>query len=1016
MSSITYTTEYSSYPNISNSVNTYLNGSSLTGYITSINFQINLRADTTSGAEKTYLSQVSFNGTKYYNYPSRPSYINVGSSDYKTKPVFTWTEYINSNVQQTISFPNFQLSGGTDGNGNVYLEQISVTVNYNTSPPSGGGGDDSGDDDGEIDYPTYNPPTQSGTTTQTPPSIYVSINGNKDVLSSGSEKTLSLTFSSGSKPITSLTCTPSINSLEEYQSYIGSNISVSGATITDIFTPGSYTFKITTSVGSATSTITFNEITSLTVDLTYNTSATLIDNYPEEYSLCKIIQELEGRPLLNNTLLMANFNNHWFYRYGNSLEEINNADYIELNSIISRKIPSFDIVDRTSNSSKKVQPGQFYQIKYKASYTSAGITQEKEQITDIFRYPLPVNNLSISFNDLNNISIDEKLENSEEFFNNQAFAKVSINEEITKNSGYSQISQVNILLSHSNNGIFNDYVSLNTYNSFPEDIVYNLDDTVIRGNYLSFGIRITDKLGQIGEFFKSENTNGKKYVRAILPYFGSTTISSTASSIITINNNPKLSPDNSEKLTLIIPTPYTFNKSGNSIAAFSEMLNKIDFINTLTDSFSINLGNNIKYENNSGYISITLNELKTKLSTHLTENLSISYSARISFKDDFDNECIQNFNIYHQASEITNSYLTFNFGAPPIMLDYDESKYYFNINFYEADSLLDNLSNNKYMINKDDILKIYFPSATDANGNNTITGYYIKIARFDDINYLPKEEDFVVLTQKLKTQLESISGSYCYNHTVNNYNISKFIRLGISAYDNTGLESNFIQIPITLVAGRIDKPAGIIRSYQKEDNQYTFNFEITDIGGNIFKNYSYADYPNLERTYITSKGEEKNNNISIELEYRTTTENNEILYESLGTIYENSNSYSSLINKVLTSNNINLEEIDFDNKVYFRIKIKVQHAIDKNLQKVFIENYSNDFIIYPSTPTVAYRKNHLAINTEDFLDQNELFIAAAGVDGRNIMYFINSNGKIHRSLNIETGEISGFIIDGGNWD
>lgn len=71
---------------------------------------------------------------------------------------------------------------------------------------------------------------------------------------------------------------------------------------------------------------------------------------------------------------------------------------------------------------------------------------------------------------------------------------------------------------------------------------------------------------------------------------------------------------------------------------------------------------------------------------------------------------------------------------------------------------------------------------------------------------------------------------------------------------------------------------------------------------------------------------------------------------------------------------------------------------------------SNDLIIYGINPTIAYRQNHLGINTSTLQDNSILTIAPTS--GRNIIYF-QKEGSADTTfkINLATGTLEGFIFN-----
>ena len=76
-----------------------------------------------------------------------------------------------------------------------------------------------------------------------------------------------------------------------------------------------------------------------------------------------------------------------------------------------------------------------------------------------------------------------------------------------------------------------------------------------------------------------------------------------------------------------------------------------------------------------------------------------------------------------------------------------------------------------------------------------------------------------------------------------------------------------------------------------------------------------------------------------------------------------------------------------------------------------IEKYStsNDLIIYGITPTIAYRQNHLGINTSTL--QNDSILTIAPTSGRKIIYLQKYGSTDTFKINLATGTLEGFIFN-----
>ena len=92
-------------------------------------------------------------------------------------------------------------------------------------------------------------------------------------------------------------------------------------------------------------------------------------------------------------------------------------------------------------------------------------------------------------------------------------------------------------------------------------------------------------------------------------------------------------------------------------------------------------------------------------------------------------------------------------------------------------------------------------------------------------------------------------------------------------------------------------------------------------------------------------------------------------------------------------------------------RLTLTTTITYNGHSITKSSNSNDLIIYGITPTVAYRQNHLGINTSTLQDDSILTIAPAS--GRNIIYLQKVGSTDTFKINLATGALEGFNIDCG---
>lgn len=76
--------------------------------------------------------------------------------------------------------------------------------------------------------------------------------------------------------------------------------------------------------------------------------------------------------------------------------------------------------------------------------------------------------------------------------------------------------------------------------------------------------------------------------------------------------------------------------------------------------------------------------------------------------------------------------------------------------------------------------------------------------------------------------------------------------------------------------------------------------------------------------------------------------------------------------------------------------------------------YTNEQAVYNVLPTVSYRKNLLGINASNLKQYENAVIVIGEHSSKNIIYLVSSTGV--KEINTSTGQLKGFVIDGGSWD
>lgn len=102
------------------------------------------------------------------------------------------------------------------------------------------------------------------------------------------------------------------------------------------------------------------------------------------------------------------------------------------------------------------------------------------------------------------------------------------------------------------------------------------------------------------------------------------------------------------------------------------------------------------------------------------------------------------------------------------------------------------------------------------------------------------------------------------------------------------------------------------------------------------------------------------------------------------------------------------------------LKLKIQATVtsytntDKTVNPLSKTFYSNEYTLYNSSPTVSYRKNQVGININlSEIDRDNAAFVIGAHSGRSEVVFLGVGGA--STINIDTGAIDGFIIDGGTW-
>lgn len=764
-----------------------------------------------------------------------------------------------------------------------------------------------------------------------------------------------------------------------------------------------YTFTVTKGGKTASQTITLGELPQLTVTLsadyvgkdtyTYNGQTYDMIGAWNSFDITNIM--LDGQTALGSEIEEI----VWGYRVGStpfdSPSTNNFSNYTQLTAFKNtRSLGSFDLKKYLTTAEVS---GPFYAIACRVTDING---QSVVNGTSIIKYPILLDTPTTSDTSVFNKTFATNYDNTtNDYYNNKVFLNISL--PTVAKEGASSFSLVSIsLLSKESNTAFNpnnfipiitnDKVGARTELQY-EISLDNLYYPIPRNNFFRIKVDLVDKVGKTYNFVIDKTLR-----RIILPYFSSNNVQSTWYNPIAVNNLTVA--QQTSGLTISIPTPYTYLSDGTTTTAqdVQDLIGQL-ILSCLDEeyqtSIQLDATKNLTYNRPlaTGYVKLTAEEFRQLFSEeYLKKNQSYPFSIGAEIRDNFDNVVKTTFTIKFLDGTSSNYYV-FSFGSPPVMSD-DSSLYKLKVKYNYKTEVFNDLTSDK-MINGGDILYIEFPPATDANGDDIVTShgdivsYNIKVKRSDVHNDFTKS-DFIQLTQipvgDESLTYDGTTGRYLYKHTVSDYPLSKFLQIGVSARDTTGLESNIYNYGKVLIGGRVTSSTSNITQHQatlgETKTDYTFKVRIKDIGGNLFNgNYKYQDYPNLERSLGTDSTLPNPRSVKFYVEYRddpnsTIYSEPQLLSFKIGdsetAITEYTGNYSALLSNTITCNfSLNNGVLNTSNKNFFRIKILVQTGFDASGNRVYQEGYSYVYTIYPETPTIAYRRNAVGMNTEDLTDQ-----------------------------------------------
>lgn len=424
----------------------------------------------------------------------------------------------------------------------------------------------------------------------------------------------------------------------------------------------------------------------------------------------------------------------------------------------------------------------------------------------------------------------------------------------------------------------------------------------------------------------------------------------------------------------------------------------LDIVPTYRDDSSTS---NLYFNYNKNFYKTELLDGRNPLELDLETVNSVD--LKITFKD-----------VFGQSYSITKSdYLKLDFREPFI------NEYGFSIsvlrnnnevigNIQEGDEVKFTLNWESYNSQVATIESYIYRSSTIIDNPSNITSW----ERYqDNSNYIWNINTSEVIPTGL---IRSGTGKKIY--TVGQLNKSNYVYFKISTTIN-GQSKNYYtdSYRITQRHVSVSKAGFSSFNYNSDEQKISYVHTSYDSGGGNTPN-------NINNT---SGGIEK---LEIGIQYSTDFNSESSEKKYISSTGEGSDNFVALItrssNSEITDEESSIIEythsFNTGNFSYYNIRLVFKTTIG-SIVKI---GYGEETTIYNITPTIAYRKNQLGINTipenfegndglgESIKDTSILIIQSA--TNRNNIYFITPNYRI--KFNINNGKIDGILLDAGNWN
>ena len=523
-------------------------------------------------------------------------------------------------------------------------------------------------------------------------------------------------------------------------------------------------------------------------------------------------------------------------------------------------------------------------------------------------------------------------------------------------------------------------------------ISYTTDDTnsTSSPSLVPRGATDVKAVATITSYFESATVSSDSYRRARLPQF----INPTVEDNISVYSDTKGKYSFGIKVCDTNKIKYTLQSTANN-----EVLTLVN-----QDYFS--------YTEATVEKEFETEILKQYYNNNKVVNLGLTYTFVIT--DEFGNSVtlsVPNKNIIlAQTPTITNA----NGFSPTIS--------YNNSSNYVGSKLTASSTNKKRILNNGDSFTINLPEdyvdVTNTESYDNITNYNFYLYYSNNIPILADLKGKTVndindIAQKLPDITLSIDrNETTYTHLVPSFPNNRFVYIALSVTNAAGLESPryladtyVVFAPTSLTAiesGQITyQEPNIMVDYRVTNNYGAGSFTNTS------PEYSYSEWPNLEREIVLGDGKKMPSKVvKIDVLASPTFDGS---YEQIGSTTQT----TSTKNGTITCSAPTSESFTLQQNLYIQLKVTITSGFSNQT----IVSTTSPVLFYAEGPTLSPRYHSLGFNYAQIGENEDDLFVIQGFQDKQKLRFIGTAdvGGANLTIDLKTLEVDGATIDGGSW-